>query len=182
MNLAWAASRRLGLAVTAIVIAAGSAAQQPAPAPSQPSQPPVATQPSAYRPPAIALVQPAAGGSVPNDRPVVVFRFGQGEHNDALDTRSFAVTVDGIDRTSLFQVTASEAWGPIAAPSDHLEAGSHQIAARICSSRGACGETSGVVTVVSAGALSDPARSDDKRGKGRVIRALLSALRQLLSP
>jgi hypothetical protein len=72
-------------------------AQQPVPAPAPSSSPA-----PAYRPPALALVQPAAGGSVPQDRPVVVFRFAAGEPNDLIDVRSFAVAVDGHDRTQLF--------------------------------------------------------------------------------
>ena len=153
------------------------AAQQPTPPSS--SSPVLAP----YRAPAIALVQPAAGGTLPHDRPVLVFRFAAGEPNDPLDTRSFAVAVDGEDRTALFQATSSEAWGPLASPSGSaVTPGAHQITARICSSRGPCGETSVLVTVVPAAAASDAARKEDKRGKDRVIQAVLSVLKQLLAP
>jgi hypothetical protein len=58
-------------------------AQQP------PASPPATNAPvlAAYRAPTIALVQPPAGGSVPQDKPVVVFRFAAGEPDDPIDSR-----------------------------------------------------------------------------------------------
>jgi hypothetical protein len=70
---------------------------------------------------------------------------------DPVDARTFAVTVDGVDRTALFQVTADEAWGALAKPgsADSLIAlGSHAVLARVCSARGACAEAATTVLVV----------------------------------
>jgi hypothetical protein len=140
--------RRFGVALAIIAIHPSGAAQEPV-IPSPAPQSPVVQLP-AYRLPALALVQPAAGGNVPSDKPVVVFRFAPGEPNDPIDVRSFAVGVDGHDRTHLFQVNGGEAWGPLAPPDAEsaLEPGSHEIAARICSSRGACADVSATVLVV----------------------------------
>ena len=133
------------------------------------TQPPVppgdwgasATSLPPYRAPALSLVQPPAGGRLPQDRPIVVFRFAPGESGDPIDAQSFSVTVGGENRSGLFQVAASEAWGPLApAAAGQAEAmapGVHAIAARICSVRGACAEVSAMVTVV-ASAVSTPRR------------------------
>lgn len=141
----------------------------------------VQAQVPAYRPPALALVQPAAGGSVPQDRPVVVFRFAPGEPNDPIDLRSFTVTVDGEDRTDLFQVTAAEAWGPLTTSTGATpttEEGSHHIAARICSSRGACSEMSATVAITGM-----PTSRDRQTARKRaVVDALVELARKLLKP
>jgi hypothetical protein len=137
-----------------------------------------------YHPPVLALAQPPAGTGLPQDRPVVVLRFAQGEPNDPIDVGSFAVAVDGQDRTRHFQVTATEAWGTLAAPGGGdpaIEAGAHQIAARICSARGACTELSATVSVVPptvGNAADEP--SDSRRRK--LLTALLDALRKILTP
>jgi hypothetical protein len=139
-------------------------------------------QQAAYRPPALALVQPAAGGSVPADRPVVVFRIAPGEPNDAVDVRSFAVAVDGTDRTGLFQVSAGEAWGPLSAldGASPLTAGAHQLVARICSSRGVCSEFSATVAVVPSPMADSETPSSGRRRK--LFDALLDAVRKILVP
>jgi hypothetical protein len=151
-----------------------------------------------YRPPSIALVQPSAASTVPSDRPVVVFRFAPGEPNDPLDLASFAVTVDGRDRTRSFQVTGAEAWGSLSGDatvgSDSVLAlGIHQVSARICSARGACGVLVTSLTVVPSevvsqtsnpaaeGVAADSSSSVSSRRR-RVIDVLLAALRKLLSP
>jgi hypothetical protein len=156
----------------------GHAQQSPAPSPNPAPPIPLAS----YRPPALALVQPAAGGSVPQDRPVVVFRFAAGEPNDPIDVGSFLITVDAHNRTALFQVTAGEAWGPLAPPATAstppITEGSHQVAARICSSRGACSETAAAIVVTSA-PLSQDQSADRKR---KVVDVLLDLARKLLKP
>src|SRR5688500_2322891 len=59
---------------TPLVLAAALAGAALAPLGAQ--EPPAAAPPVApYRAPVIALVQPPAGGSVPSDKPIVVFRF-----------------------------------------------------------------------------------------------------------
>jgi hypothetical protein len=129
-------------------------------------------------------VQPASGGSVPQDRPVVVWRFAAGDSADPIDARSFAVSVDGIDRSTLFQAARDAAWGPLAPePNEQqrtIALGAHQLAARVCSVRGACSEVTATVTVVaSATAPADKEASDRKR---TLIDLLLAALRRLLNP
>ena len=145
-------------------------------------QPNVATALPMYRPPALALVRPGDGGSVPPDRPVVVFRFAPGEPNDPVDVGTFVVTVDGDNRTRLFQVTASEAWGPLAVREQSgtpaIAAGAHQVIARICSSRGACTEAAVTVTV----APSAIATSEDVTRKRALVDVLVDIARKLLQP
>ena len=173
----------LAVAVSTLVPTLG--VQQPAPVPPSPGSPAPQSPPpaaiAAYRAPVIALVQPAGGGTVPQDKPVVVFRFAQGEATDPLDARSFAVSVDGEDRTALFQVAAAEAWGPLADGAHALAAGAHQVTARICSARGACAAVSATVTIVppqQAGAST--AASGSRRE--RLIDLVLQAARRLLTP
>src|SRR5690349_18729997 len=80
------------LAIVALPWTSIGAQQPPPPVPSP--VPASASSPAlmSYRPPAIALVQPllppAGTGSVPRDRPAVVFRFAAGEPDDPLDARS----------------------------------------------------------------------------------------------
>lgn len=196
---------RVGAGVTLCALLAGApsqgSAQQPVPGPASPppSGPGGESVLGAYRLPAIVLVQPAGAATVQRDRPVIVFRFAPGEPNDPLDLASFAVTVDGRDRTRFFQVTGAEAWGSLAgdasAQSDSaLTLGTHQISARICSARGACGVIVSSLTVVPSqvasqpplpaaeGAAADSASSSASSRRRRVIDAILLALRKLLSP
>ena len=144
---------------------------------------------SAFRAPVIALVQPAGGQSVPQDKPVVVLRFAAGESGDPIDLATLTVTVDGADRTRLFQVTAGEAWGPLApparAPNDSaLAPGTYQLTARICSARGACGETAVAVNVAPASIPKTDGATDKiaVSRRQRLIDALLSVARKLLTP
>lgn len=189
--------RQLCLALTAMVVHAhGVAAQQPVPVPGQSPQSPGPPPLAAYRPPALALAQPAVGGTVQQDRPIVVFRFAAGEPNDPIDLASFAVTIDGRDRTRSFQVTSGEAWGSLAGEASatgdpFLALGTHQLSARICSARGACGVLVTSLTVVPSqlqsptsnsaaeGVAGDSSASSRRR---RVVDAVLAALRKLLSP
>lgn len=148
------------------------------------AQPPAAI--TAYRAPVIALVQPGGGGTVAQDRPTVVFRFLPGEAGDPLDVRSFAVAVDGADRTPLFQLSATEAWGPLAATAaegdrSDIALGAHQLAARICSARGVCASVATTVTVVPAPGTSAGAATGASR-RARLFEALLAATRRLVLP
>lgn len=168
----------LGITVAAL---AAPAPQVEAQVPGQP--PPVLAP---YRAPSIALVQPAPGGTVPQDRPVVVFRFAQGEPTDPIDAASFAVAVDGRDCTSLFQVSAGEAWGPLALidavnSASALTPGDHQVAARICSSRGSCAAVATAITVVLTSAKPSVAPKPIDR-KSTLVDLLLAAARKLLVP
>lgn len=157
-------------------------AQTATPPSTPPSTPPAVAAP--YRAPVLAMVEPANGGAVPADRPVVVFRFAPGEADDPLDLRSFAVSVDGQDRSARFQVTASEAWGPLAggesgeAQAAAISAGAHRVTARLCSSRGACSAAD--LTVIVTPALSTATSTTaDKHG---LLQLLLGVVRRLLLP
>lgn len=150
----------------------------------QSPSPPGGADAATFRPPTIALVQPPSGGTVPRDKPVVVFRFAPGEATDPIDARSFAVTVDGADRTGAFQVTATEAWGLIADPSTESPGGAaadaqYTVAARICSLRGAC---AGLIATI--GTASSPAVAPEVDGsrRERFIDLLIRAARKLLGP
>lgn len=167
------AAHAAAAALVALAIAYPSSAQQPAPA--TPPLPP-------YRPPLLALVQPAADGSVPQDRPVVVFRFAPGDSTDPVDARSFAITVDGKDRSAGFQAARDLVWGPLAPPDEAsaLGAGAHTLVARICSIRGSCGEVSASVTVTAA-AVAD-ANGPPPNRKRTLLDLVLAALKKLLAP
>lgn len=141
----------------------------------------VSPQLPSYHPPVLALAQPGNGGSVPQDRPVIVFRFAPGDSSDPVDARSFTITVDGKDRSAGFQAAHDMVWGALAPPDEALglSPGAHSITARICSIRGSCGEVSATVTVVaSAAEASGPAMSR----KRTILDVLLAALRKLLAP
>lgn len=134
----------------------------------------------AYQAPLIALSQPLNGGSVPQDKPVVVFRFSAAEQADPIDARSFAVAVDGEDHTSLFKMTATEAWGPLAPATKLISVGQHQLVARICSTRGACNTASALVNVASGAPASSDADSKSPSKKRQVFDALIGAIRTLI--
>lgn len=130
------------------------------------------------------MVQPAPGAAVPVDRPIIVFRFVPGSAADPVDARSFAVVVDGESRSTLFQVTATEAWGPMVSPTEGGKSasavGPRQIAARICSVRGACSEIAATVNVIQSAAAGSAHTTTDR--KRSVIDLLLAAARKLLEP
>ena len=190
------------LFAAALAAAAGcptrALAQQPVP---PPIPAPIPVPPSAtatlapYRAPLLALVQPAvvaapggtsAAGSVPRDKPVVVFRFAAGEADDPLDVRSFVVAVDGADRTALFQTTVAQAggqaWGPLASDEQRargeLAVGAHRVVARICSTRGACATADEQVLVV-PGVVDESETPSRSKGK-RVLGAVLGVARRLI--
>jgi len=170
--------RRLAVAPMCVALALTSAGAQQPPSPS-------------YRGPSIALVQPPAGATVPRDKPVVVFRFMRGETADLIDAGSFTVTVDGVDRSTNFQVTADEAWGPLGPTGGDsaLAVGPHKVAARICSVRGACAHVADSVSVVDP---SNELPDDGSRGRdstersrsllARLTHLLLDILRALIAP
>jgi hypothetical protein len=174
-------------ALAAVLMIAPPLRAQGGGAPQPPhTQPPVAP----YRAPQLALVQPAPGVAVPQDRPVVVFRFSPGEPADPLDLASFAVAVDGVDRTALFQVSASEAWGPLAPPGPPniggegaalVAPGEHRVSARICSSRGACTTIAAAISVV-PGHSKPTDQAEQQNRRQRLLDLLLTAARKLLVP
>lgn len=161
---------------------------QPAPMPLPPPPPhlpppavgPPAVQP--YRSPVIALVQPAAGTVLPQDRPVAVFRFSAGEASDPVDAGTFAVSVGGHDRTSLFHVTAGEAWGPLGPAGAEPAVGSHEVRARVCSTRGACAMTTALVTIGTPGLGTEKRKDPEKDRRSRLLDFLLDAAKTLLQP
>jgi hypothetical protein len=162
----------------------GAQATQPVPAPSQP--------PAAYRTPAIVLAQPIDGGTVFQDRPTILLRFAEGEPGDRLDLASFALAVDGADRTRAFQLSGNEAWGSLAAAADSaISVGSHHVTARICSVRGACALANATVVVLpspvgpprdSAALLAKNNTSAGRSRAHRILGAAIEAARRLLVP
>jgi hypothetical protein len=155
----------------------------PPPNTATPAQPIIAE----YRTPAIALVQPPNGGTVSQDRAALVFRFAQGEPDDPLDVTSFAVSVDGEDRTKEFQLAVSatghQAWGTLggAEVARRPSVGTHQVTARICSSRGACAVAQGSVVVLPA--IVAPAPDETAKPisrKKKVLGALLDLGKKVL--
>jgi hypothetical protein len=134
-----------------------------------------------YHPPLLVLVQPASGAAIPQDRPIVLFRFVAGDSIDPVDTRSLGVAVDGKDRSTLFQSARDMAWGPLAADAElsSLSVGGHALNARICSIRGACADVSATVTVVASAVA--PASAGANR-KPTLIQVLLGAVKKLLLP
>lgn len=210
-------ARRAWRCAAALVAIGGSvqraAAQQPYPAPTypQPAYPGYPTSPqypgypqypqtspvpgapqgalvlAPYRVPVIAMAQPAEGVALPDDKPVAVFRFASGEPLDPLDALSFSVTVDDVDRTALFQLAQGEAWGPLAGAGELLSAGQHEVRARICTARGACGVAKATVNVVPTSSViqlsAGTAGSASRRARtGRVLDAVLQAARVLIRP
>lgn len=158
---------------------------QPAPVPMPPVTvvaPPQAPPIMGYRAPAIALVQPPAGQSLPQDKAVIILRFAVGEPADQLDASSFGVWVNGATRAALFQVAGTEAWGPLSDPkSGPLAPGVYQVTARICSTRGTCGTTASTVTVTASDVGAGKADDGSSR-KQRLIDLLLAGLRRLVGP
>lgn len=163
----------------------GVALAAPPIAPLGAQEPPTTPQPVApYRAPVIALVQPPPGGSIPRDKPFLVFRFAPGEPGDPIDVRSFAITVDGLDRTASFQVTATDAWGTLREPelgalSRESAPATHAVAARICSARGACASVMASVPVAASPAV---AASEPVTAREGWLDLLLRAARRLLIP
>ena len=171
-------------APTARALAAVVACSIPRLLHAQASPPVVTPSIPAYRTPVIALVQPIDGGTVPQDKPVIVFRIAQGEPDDPIDMRSLLVARDGVDVTAAFQLTGLEAWGSMAGSlsSDPLlGAGSHQLVARICSARGACGTANAAVSIVVA---REPAlvSGETSTKHGRIMDLLIRATKKLLLP
>lgn len=151
--------------------------------PATPTPPPVVAP---YRLPAIALVQPQDGGAVFQDRPVIVLRFAAGEPTDPVDATSLTVSVDGFDRTKLFQMSAADAWGPLApdgTTDPPLAMGAHHVVARICSMRGACALAEATVAVIpNAASTAATAPTAGRSIHQRILDAALSAARRILTP
>jgi hypothetical protein len=178
---------------TLLIVAASIplAAQQPVNTPPVPpgQSPTMPAGISSYRAPVIAMVQPATnaqqGGSIPQDRPVVVFRFAQGEITDPLDVGTFSVCLTGPGvntanavRTSSFQVSAAEAWGSLADSKASLSAGVYEVTARICSTRGTCATTTATVNITAS--AMDSAKPQSR--KDQLIDLLLNGVKRFLSP
>jgi hypothetical protein len=155
--------------------------------PGAPGQPPAL---AAYRLPVITIAQPTEGVVLPDDRPVAILRFAAGEALDPIDALTLQVFVDGDDRTSLFTLAQNEAWGRLSPGDELLAAGQHEVRARICSTRGACGVARATVTVVATGTLlqqlgsagegAAASRIQGPSRRTRVLGAVLQAMRVLI--
>jgi hypothetical protein len=137
--------------------------------------------PPGYRPPTLIVAAPAEGAPLPLDKPVAVLRFMSVEPADPIDALSFSVAVDGKDKTAMFQATQGEAWGPLSSPDETLSPGQHELAARICTSHGACTTAKATVMVVSGAPALHPtgAKSEARQKKSRFFDAVVEAIRVL---
>ncbi len=131
-----------------------------------------------YAPPRLVLAHPAPGVSVPGDQSTVVFQYASADA-DPLDLRTLTVTVDGVDRTPHFRVTADAAWGRIA-DGDEVGIRAYDIRARICSVRGICVSAGAIVSVLGKPGARQTSPNKDRRG--RIIDILLEMARRLLKP
>jgi hypothetical protein len=166
-------TKKIFRVLLAFVFGAATSAEAQSPSPVDSALP-------AYRPPLIVIAQPD-NVAVPQDKPVIVIRFGAGEPDDPIDAHSFAVSVDGIDVTTLFQLSGGEAWGPLAAGPGELAVNNHEVVTRICSVRGTCSTSRKVIAVEKPSvAVAPPPPLQSASRKKRVIDALLGALRSLL--
>jgi hypothetical protein len=113
-----------------------------------------------------------------------MFRFATSDSTDPIDTHSFAVAVDGKDRTTLFQVAGDVAFGPLAPPpNEHqvaITVGPHSVAARVCSTRSLCGEVAATVTVAASAALSP--EETHVSAIQTLLDLLLTLIKRLLTP
>jgi hypothetical protein len=171
--------------------------QQPIPPPNYPVYPqPYPIQPMpignpsgqqvllpAYHAPSIVLAAPTEGAALPMDKPVAVLRFTSSEPLDPIDALSFSVSLDAQDKTRLFQMSQGEAWGPLIAPGETIVSGQHEVAARICTSHGACGTVKATVIVAATAPTqiaSTKTSEKAKDAKNKVWSAVLQAARALL--
>jgi hypothetical protein len=144
-----------------------------------------------YRPPLITMVRPvtngAPGGTLPQDNPVIVFRFASSEAADSIDLKSVAVTAIGpkpqsISRALNVSSLGNTASGSLADPNGReLALGDYQVVARICSNRGACSSSRVTVSVVSTWATpADSATiATTKSQRSGLIGLLLGAVKKL---
>jgi hypothetical protein len=176
-------STQLSLGAVALLLVPALACS---PALAQQAPPPVPAAASALAPyqlPLISIAQPAPGIPLPADRPVVLVRFAAREPRDPIDPASFAITVDGKSRTAAFTVTEGEAWGLIRDADSWTEgetqAGTHVVAARICSTRGACAEVTATVEVKASTAAGNEKKPSTRE---RFLLLLLRAAQRIIEP
>jgi len=163
---------------------------QPYPPPQYPYPQPVPpTTPSgqspalpSYHAPTIIVAAPADGTPLPEDKPVAVLRFMSVEPTDPIDALSFSVAVDGKEKTSLFQATPGEAWGPLVGPNETITAGQHELTARICTSHGECGTAKTTVTVVAGASglqVTAAKAAEQKQKRTKILDTVVQAVRVL---
>jgi len=150
-----------------VAIAAAIVAPHVAVAQQTVPTPPVPPVIAGFHAPAIALASPMDGFAVPQDRAVAVFRFAAAEPTDPIDALSFLVSVDGQDRTSLFQLVGNEAWGQLSPAGRTLGVGPHDVWARVCSQRGICSVARATVQATTSATppgLAPPVGASNTRG------------------
>jgi hypothetical protein len=141
--------------------------------------PPIPPVIAGFHAPAIALASPMEGFVVPQDKPVAVFRFAAAEPTDPIDALSFSVAVDGEDRTPLFQLVGTEAWGSLAPSGRSLTVGPHDIWARVCSQRGICSVARATVQATTSATppgLTPPTSISGNRGTAAAVRGKLGVI------
>jgi hypothetical protein len=138
------------------------------------------------RAPIISLVEPVNGGFVPQDRPIVVLHFASGDSADAVDARSFVLTLDGADQTALFRSTRQMAVGLFSpagsTDSPMLALGDHRLRAHVCSIKGICSEIDTAFTIVRADSIapSPLSAAADSSAEGTSSVSLIRMLLQLV--
>lgn len=156
-----------------------TAASHPARAQQTVPTPPIPPVISGFHAPAIALASPMDGFVVPRDNPVAVFRFSAAEPTDPIDALSFSVAVDGVERTALFQLVGSEAWGQLSPFGQELSVGPHDVWARVCSQRGICSVARATVQATTSATppgLAPPTTASGNRGTTAVVRGKLGVI------
>jgi hypothetical protein len=154
---------------------------------AQPPAPQVSVVPATPRVPVIALVQPPNGGTIPLDRPVLVFRFTAADPSEPLDLGSLRVLMDDQDVTNAFHITPNESWGTLPLPGSVVAptvgAGLHTVRGRICSLRGACGTVAATVSVTAEQTAASPPNAGASTGvpKG-LLGALVKLTRKVIGP
>jgi hypothetical protein len=154
---------------------------------AQPPAPQASVIPATPRVPVIALVQPPDGGTIPLDRPVLLFRFAAADPSEPLDLGSFRVFVDDKDVTKAFHITPNESWGTLETPgpagASRVGPGLHTLRGRICSLRGACGTVAATVSVTAEQtAASPPNAAASAAGPRGLLGALVKLTRKVIGP
>ena len=153
---------------------------------AQPPAPQAYVIPATPRVPVIALVQPPNGGTIPLDRPVLVFRFTAADPSEPLDLGSLRVLMDDKDVTNAFHITPNESWGTLPLPSPVGApgvAGLHTVRGRICSLRGACGTVAATVSVMAEQTAASPPNAGASTGRPKgLLGALVKLTRKVIGP
>jgi hypothetical protein len=122
---------------------------------------------------------------MPQDVPVLAFRFSAADGSDPLDLGSLRVTLDRRDTTPLFRTTPNESFAslPAGTPSaPGVASGPHMVSGRICSLRGACATVTATVHVVGIAPAEPPTASKTSVGPNGLLGVLVKLTRKVIGP